>query len=238
MDDAQTVAYFDEYCPEYSLARVRDAVDFIESVAQPGTRVADVGCGAGNVLEAIREATGLDRVMGFDPSPEMVALAASHDGVEARVASVLDTEAMAEAGTFDVVLLAAVLHHLVGNTRAASSDLGDAGLLNAWQLVADGGHLVVVEPTYEPRWAGTAVFWLKRIVTRFTQRRIPIGGTWNNIGAPVVSFYDSQSLVEAVDRLPGAELIAIKRRPKRVPTIPRRLGIRRRDDTTLVVRKR
>ena len=42
----------------------------------------------------------------------------------------------------------------------------------------------------------TALFYVKKTVTRITDRRVGLFGYWNNIGAPVVSYYTEPVLEE------------------------------------------
>jgi len=45
-----------------------------------------------------------------------------------------------------------------------------------------------------PRPTMTAVFHLKRLLSRVTKRRIELFGKWNNIGEPIVSYYSTADL--------------------------------------------
>lgn len=136
---------------------------------------------------------------------------------------------------FDFVVLAAVLHHLVASTRRESRGFASAALRAALGLLTDGGHLVIVEPTFSPRWAMDLVFSTKKQVTRFTSDRVEIRGTWNNIGAPVVSYYSPDELHGLVTQA-GAEVIELHNAEAKLRRLPRLLGVTGRWDTTIIAR--
>jgi SAM-dependent methyltransferase len=136
--------------------------------------------------------------------------------VQTALVSVLDDEALTPfENTFAVVLAAALLHHLAGTTRRASMSDAMHGLSNAMRMVRPGGTLVVLKPVYRPRAGSAALFWAKRATTSMTEQRISIFGYWNNIGAPVVSFYSPQRVLEMVKAL-GGELVGTQSTPERV----------------------
>jgi SAM-dependent methyltransferase len=148
--------------------------------------------------------------------------------------SILDPDFVASLpGGYDVVVMAAVLHHLVGRTRRSSRRLADTALRHALGLLAPGGRLVIVEPTYAPRWAMTALFWVKQILG-VAGRRIELG-KWNNLGAPLVSYYDPAGIRGLVGDA-GGSVVRSHDRPQRLRRLPRVLGIRGRWTTTVLVR--
>ena len=75
-----------------------------------GSRVLDVGCSAGNFGEALEQMNSCT-VVGVDLNPVDIDEARGKIS-EAHVLDVSDTAAIAELGTFDVVLFADVLEHL------------------------------------------------------------------------------------------------------------------------------
>lgn len=237
MQDDATFRYFESFCPEYSLDRLQPAIAAIGRYAPTATSLVDVGAGNGNVLAFLRGRTGIGRLTAIDTNP--AALRRLEEAIQCTTleGSIVDDEFIARlAGRFDVVLMAAVLHHLVAGTRRRSRRLAQRAVANALRLVADGGVLILVEPTFAPRASMAAVFWLKRLVTRFTDRRVEILGRWNNIGQPVVSFYSDREL-RRMTRLSGAVLEDLHAEPRPVNPLLRLGLIRYRRDTTLAVSK-
>jgi ubiquinone/menaquinone biosynthesis C-methylase UbiE len=105
--------------------------------AQRGDRVLDVGCGPGFYVKELLEAVGADgRVVGVDPSADMLAVAASrvegHTNVELLEGSAIELPVAAEA--FDRALSVQVLEY-VADTAAALRELRRA--------LRPGGRLVV-----------------------------------------------------------------------------------------------
>jgi SAM-dependent methyltransferase len=90
-------------------------------------RLLELGCGTGNVLEALGE---FGEAVGMESHPELLA-AARRRGVDAR-AGALPGDLVVEPGWADVVLLLDVLEHLdddLAALRAARRTLGDDGVL-------------------------------------------------------------------------------------------------------------
>jgi SAM-dependent methyltransferase len=98
-----------------------EMVSWVDSVATPGQRVLDIGCGDGSLVEAL---AGRYRVLGVDPHAE----AGAH----------VDTVAFEtlEAEPFDVVVASLSLHHLP-DVGAASAALR--------RLTAPGGTVLIRE---------------------------------------------------------------------------------------------
>jgi SAM-dependent methyltransferase len=108
--------------------------------AQAPLRLLDYGCGTGAFLGALRR-VGLQAYMaGCDTSARMLEEAAkswSHAPLPA-LHLVRDQRAPFESGSFDVVVLSSVLHHLARDERSRP-------LADALRLLAPGGRLVVFE---------------------------------------------------------------------------------------------
>jgi trans-aconitate 2-methyltransferase len=86
-----------------------DLLAGLESV--PGGRMADLGCGTGELTRLAHERLGMAETIGIDRSAAMLARAAEHAGAGLRF--VKDDLATAEPdGTFDVVVSNAALHWL------------------------------------------------------------------------------------------------------------------------------
>jgi SAM-dependent methyltransferase len=237
--DAGTQAYFDTRTPEYDAARFAPATEWIRRLATADSTLVDVGCGNGNVLAYLREATGLRRLAGLDVSPRYLEQARARVGCETHRGSILDPRVVASlAGRFDFAVLGAVQHHLVGRTRRASREQARLALLHALSLVRPGGHLFVLEAVFYPRWMMDVVFHVKTLAVKLTSRRLELFDRWNNVGAPVVSYYTNEELRQMVAQDPRAELLDVQSKPAYLPFLQRALFIRRREDTTLVVRRR
>jgi SAM-dependent methyltransferase len=234
--DPGTQQYFDEHCPEYSPKRLAAACSWIVANVDVTTAsLLDIGCGTGNVLAFVAERTGLRDIVGMDASREPLARARERLGCPTVHASILDPEVVAKAPRrFDLVLLAAVLHHLVGPTRTASQRLARAALGHAFALTAPGGHTIVVEPVFSPRAPLTAVFYAKRATSRFTGRRIELFNTWNNLGPPVVSYFTSKEL-GTLARGAGAVIASRHAEHRRLHPLMRAAGLRQRLDETLIL---
>ncbi|HSD66309.1 MAG TPA: class I SAM-dependent methyltransferase [Vicinamibacteria bacterium] len=238
--DAGTVAYFDARTPEFDAAsRFAPAAEWIRRLAAEDGSLVEIGCGNGNVLGYLRDATGLRRLAGIDVSPRSLEQARARVGCETHEGSILD-EALVErlAGRFDFAVLGAVLHHLVGRTRRASRARARLALAHALSLVRPGGHVIVHEPAFHPPWAMDLVFYAKTLAVRLTSRRLALFGPWNNLGAPVVSYYTNEELRGMATEDPRAELLDLTSVPAYLPFLQRAAFITRREDATLVLRRR
>lgn len=230
-----TVDYFDNHQHNYSRARIRGVAKLLRGSLGPGSSVIDVGCGSGDNLKRLAEALRVTDVTAMDVSAaslEQAALLMPHAQI-AR-ASLLDDAAIAPwQGRFDAVVVAAVLHHLVGSTRKRSRLDAQIGLGNAYSLLKPGGLLVVLEPVFTPRAMVASLFWLKRLVTGVTHDRVPVFGYWNNIGAPIVSFYSFEE-VKAMVEACGATIVREKVDRKSLGYADRLVS---KADSTLIARK-
>ncbi len=233
----QTKEYFDRNTPEYSVGRYDSIVDLVSARMSPDMSILDIGCATGNILASIRDRTGMERLCGADISPANAEKTRGR-GFEAYECDVLDRASLkCLPGPFDMVIVGAVLHHLVGDTRRASRALARDGLANAVSLVADGGYLVIMEPTFKPRFAMTMLFHTKRIVGGMTGgRRVMLGGHWNNIGAPVVSYYSDDEVTRLAREDCGCDIEDVVVREKRVSPIWRLVGVTQRADTIVIAR--
>jgi SAM-dependent methyltransferase len=238
--DAGTEAYFDARAPEYDAAsRFAPAAEWIRRLAGEASSLVEVGCGAGNVLAYLRDETGVRRLAGIDVSPRCLERARERTGCETHAGSILDASLLARlAGRFDFAVLGAVLHHLVGRTRRASRDRARRALAHALSLVRPGGHVILHEPVFYPPWAMGILFYAKKVASALTSRRLELFDRWNNLGAPVVLYYTNEDLRRMVEADPRAEILDVLSVPAYLPSLQRALGVRRREDTTVVVRRR
>jgi SAM-dependent methyltransferase len=181
----------------FSVERYEEIVRFLKNLPKD-ISILDVGCGTGNILEFIREETQIKKVYGLDIDENALEVAKER-GLEVYRCSIVDDCVEKIGRKFDVVIIGAVLHHLVSETRSGSIELARKALLNSVYLLKDDGYLVILEPTFEPFWLLTFVFYLKRFLSLFTSKRITIFNYWNNIGPPVVSYFSNSKLVSIIE---------------------------------------
>jgi SAM-dependent methyltransferase len=233
-----TVQYFDQYTPEYDESRYNFIINYINKLKTGTSSLLDVGCGTGNILAMIQRECGIADLHGMDLSSSYLDQAGSLLDCRLHLGSVLDRPFLHSLNKrFSFVILGAVLHHLVGNTRKASRLLALHAIANCLDILDTDGYLFVHEPTFTPAVIMDLVFHIKRIVTRTTKNRVSVfGNTWNNLGAPVVSYYSKDELCGMVNRLKG-EILETHQNPTRLPLIFK-IGLIRKSDTTIVVKKR
>src|SRR5579875_836515 len=140
---------------EYADLRSRPFVELLARVAarQP-RRVADVGCGAGNLTPRIARRWPDAAVDAFDSSPEMVA-AARAAGIPARLADVREWR---PAPDTDVVVCNAVLHWVPEHRELLGrwAEQLPAGGWLAVQVPGNFGspsHRLIHELAARPQWA-------------------------------------------------------------------------------------
>jgi 2-polyprenyl-3-methyl-5-hydroxy-6-metoxy-1,4-benzoquinol methylase len=235
-DDQATVEYFEHHAHDYSAARLRPAVTFIRKHSTPDASLIDIGCGTGNVLAHIARTTRITNLVGLDVSERCVKLTRQKVAAEVYRASVLDDETVDRfRGSFDFAVMAAVLHHVIGSSRRRSYLAASQAVSNALELVKPGGHLVVMEPTFTPAVSVFALFWVKTVLAKVFHRRLPVGDYWNNIGAPVVSYYSSNQLLAMLRTRPGTEIIQFDEAPQTVSKLADLLVSK--SNTTIVTRR-
>ena len=235
-DDA-TAAYFEGHVHDYNPRRLRFAIDHITKRATPTSTLLDVGCGTGTLLALIESETGISELTGMDVSSNALAVADKRVTCQTIKASIFDPDvATSLSERFDFVVLAAVLHHLVADSRKESRELSAQALGQAMELLAEDGSLVIVEPTFTPHWAMSMVFFAKKQTSRWTSGRIEILDTWNNIGAPVVSYYSPSELHDLVTQA-GAEVAEVHCVESKLRLLPKLLGVTGRWETTLIARR-
>jgi hypothetical protein len=96
---------------------------------------------------------------------------------------------------------------LIGKDRRESFEFAQQCMRNAFQLLRPGGTLLIFEPTYRPAWMMTAAFWIKKLVTRFSNNRVEIMRKWANLGQPIVSYYTDAQITDLAKNLPNAEVL-------------------------------
>jgi SAM-dependent methyltransferase len=194
---------------EWSLWRYRHVAAWLAREARAGERLADVGCGQGNVLAHLAAVAPIRDWTAIDVDAAALAATARRVPCATVQASILDAPRLASlARGFDFVVLGDVLHHLVAGTRAGSRRLAERALASAAGLLAPRGTLLIVEPTFAPRFAATLAFHAKRLLAGAVRRRLELGASWANFGPPVVSLYDRPQIERFVAATPGLVILA------------------------------
>jgi SAM-dependent methyltransferase len=238
LKDDQTVQYFDNYVPDYCEERALYIEDVVNRLGTPESSLVDIGCGTGSLLKELKNHTPIADFCGIDVSRKSLDKCRERLECETHAGSICDAEFMGGVGRqFDFAVVMAVLHHLIAPTRRESKAFARQAVLNSLKLVKDGGHLIVMEPVFSPAWLATAIFHVKRFVTRFTSKRVGLLGYWNNIGEPVVSYFTQAQLVEMLSSIEGCEVREVHAEPHRVKWMMRLAGFRERADAYVVVRK-
>jgi SAM-dependent methyltransferase len=233
-----TTGYFEQNTPVYSKGRYAEVVAYLREQDADGASLLDVGCGSGNILRLIADNTQIAELGGLDVSPNYLEQCAQAVPCETYLGSILADSLRTSIGrSYRYVLVGAVFHHLVGSTRPASLEMARHGMVNAWQLAEVGGCLIVMEPTFRPRLVCTGLFHVKRFVSRFTRKRVPVLGRWNNLGEPIVSYFSHDELLLELGHLPGATVALDIRKRKARPLVWRLAGVTERSDSILILRK-
>jgi SAM-dependent methyltransferase len=209
--------FFDRFTPDYDDTRLAFALDDLRT-SEPGTLdVIDVGCGNGSTLAYLAAGHPLRSVTGLDPARSYIDQARTRLDGTFEVGSILDTEGLRHhRGRYDRVVMASVLHHLVGDTRTESRANARQAISHALSLLKEDGKLYLFEPAASPAPAMTALFWAKRLGIRvFGNRRVELGHQWANIGAPLVSYFGHDELIDML-REAGAEVRPVVQHEKRL----------------------
>lgn len=238
MEDKKTVSYFDENLILYENWRFDPAIKFINQNANEDSSLIDIGCGIGNVLKYISDTTHLKNLNGIDVSPQCLQETREKIKCTTHLGSILDNHFIDNIkGNYDFVVLGAVLHHLVGSTRRASRRMAIWGIQNSLRLLKEGGHLIILEPTFSPSFMMAVVFWIKKIITKITPKRIEFFAELNNIGAPVVSFYTNDQLGQMINDAGDSKIVETASHARTITKLMRIALIRESAETTFIIQK-
>lgn len=200
-DDKATQQYFDSYVPNYRQERFIFAIRFLNEHAGPENSLIDVGCGTGKTLALIGSSTPVKKLVGLDVSESSLEATAKASGAETIHGSILNEAfVLSQSGRYDYAVLGAVLHHVIEKNRSECYKAAELTIANTLRMLKPGGHLFIMEPTWEPRFITWTVFWIKRVVSMVVPGRLHLGPSWVNIGHPIVSYYSEAKLAEMVKR--------------------------------------
>jgi len=236
--DKTTLSYFDNNTPNYTADRYRDILNFVNQAGKENASLIDVGCGDGTVLKAFKEETEITRLTGMDIADNYLKLTQEKVGCETFQGSILDSNLIKKIDKkFDYVIVGAILHHLIGENREESYDLAKQALKNAFDLLLPKGYLIISEPTYSPKESMDKVFNIKKVITKFTSDRVNILGYDNNIGAPVVSYYDKSIIIEMMKEYTDKKAIFEKYNPHNLSLSLRIVGVKETGALLLIYQK-
>jgi len=126
----RAVSHYRDLAPRYDhftrrINRIRERT--IEALGlRPGDTVLDAGCGTGWCLPRLAERVGPSgRVMGFDPSPEMLAIAHARPGAQGALLLEAAAETVRLPAAPDAILLS-YTHDLIRSRAALENLFGQA----------------------------------------------------------------------------------------------------------------
>lgn len=237
--DREISSYFDDRQPEYSKDRFSFIIDFINKFAKSNSAVLDIGCGSGMLLKQIYNKSQIRNLYGIDIS-EKYAFKIKNENIPINIiiGSILDEEIFYKINKdYDYIIMASLLHHLVGFTRASSKIKAMKAISNAFNMLKESGYLIILEPTYYPKLPIDIIFYIKLILTRFTNKRIHLFGTQlNNIGAPLVSYYNDKELKDMLLNI-KAKIVAENKKEMKISKFMKYAGIKKAYEVTLISKK-
>ncbi len=207
MRDKKTHEYFDRNTPKYPAGNLMFAADYMRRHARKTARLIDVGCGDGESLSMLKDKAGLSDLTGMDITMHYLAKAQERTGCNIVLGSILDGELVkARRGSWDFVVMKAVLHHLIEKNRASSYRAARTAIKNSLSLLGQDGRLFIYEPAHGPKFLMDLVFHVKKVFSHLSSNRIELTRKWLNIGQPVVSYYEPGQ-IEAMVKEAGGEIV-------------------------------
>jgi len=192
--------YFDKYTPTYSIERLELVITWLKRIKNSKTSLLDIGCGDGSCLQYISKKTGIKNLAGIDESDKYIKIAPKNINAKFVCADVLKLRIKEK---YDVILIMAVLHHLIGKSRKESKKLAEKAINNCLKILKEDGSLIIFEPVFSNYLMMDILFYLKKILSKISNKRITLFGHWNNIGAPVVSYFSQESLIKIIKQNGG-----------------------------------
>lgn len=227
-----TENYYSNHTPIYSARRYITIINWIKLMQKDNFSIIDIGCGDGRCLELINKKTAISDLTGLEESVEYLKIAKKKHSAKFLKGNVLTLKSDRK---YDVVIMSALLHHLIGKNRKNSRELSDIAIKNSLSILKRGGSLIIMEPVFSNIRLMDLLFYIKKILSTFFNRRIPLFGYWNNIGAPVVSYFSKESLSAMITQS-GESITKSKYIPAKSNTLYRLLGVKR-GDLYLLIQK-
>lgn len=213
-------------------------MEVMQEVIRKGFSVIDIGAGTGDTLEVLRDRLGLRDLHALDISGDSLKIARKRVECILHQGSITDSNSIADiSNRFDAAILKSVLHHLIGRTRRESKELAFVALQNSLKMLKKGGFLIIWEPCFYPQISMDAAFHIKRFFSSFTNRRIEIFNTLNNIGSPVVSYYSMEQLLGWLSALENSRIVRKRSVPREINRFLRIAMVRKALSAIFVLRK-
>jgi len=106
--------------------------------------IAEIGCGAGTVLELLSQNFPESRIIGIDDSPQMLSVASSkrysNGNVEVRLGDA--TEKQFSDESLDTIIFCSVLHEIF-SYNSYEKDFIEKTVMNAYEMLKPGGRIII-----------------------------------------------------------------------------------------------
>ena len=141
-----------------------------------GDSIIDVGCGTGSFAIMLKRAAPQARIVGLDPDPDILAIAAAKAvaaGVEIEWRQGFAREAADQAERFDKAVSSLMFHQVpIGEKRAGTSAMFEA--------VRPGGTIHVADYCRQPDWLMRQLFRIIQAVDGRTNTQANLDGAVEN----------------------------------------------------------